>query len=211
MSEDTAPENTTTNHATPSSAAPPVRTPQNRRRRLRLKLIGLVVVCAVLAAAATLASWDTLRHLWPTLGNQQTGEEASQNMQSKEDTPGDIQHQTIALATGKDPEEAQVYLDSQLKLASTPADKALVYDYMVSVASTVGDIKGALNYALESYKLEPTEPRAAKIANFEQRLGNKTEALKYYKLGLSKLDESDGPYYTIKKDAYEKNISELEQ
>lgn len=162
----------------------------------------VIILCIVVLAVAGYGAYYFLDNNVEPMTN---------SSKQKQATPAKLQQQVLSLTAEKGGTAAQSYLDTQLKLASTPADKALVYDYMVSAASTKNDTKSALQYAIDSYNQDPTEPRAAKVAGLEQQLGNTAEALKYYKLGLNELSKSQDPYIATKKAAYEKIIKELEK
>lgn len=94
----------------------------------------------------------------------------------------------------------QKYLDQSLSQVTDSADKASIYTAKSSLALskinstsniTKDDKKSLLNDALESEmkadQAKPTDMTALSIANTEEALGNKDEAIKYYQLYIDRV------------------------
>lgn len=121
------------------------------------------------------------------------------------------------IAEEKTPDEAVAYLRDEASKAGSDTEKARILGVAVMYASidqSVAAQKTALEYQLESYGLEPTEASAAIIGEMYAKIGDKANAIKYFKLAIEHAKannnqapgEVDGNSYAF----YENEITYLE-
>jgi hypothetical protein len=97
------------------------------------------------------------------------------------------------IAKEKSAEDAVSYLQSEVTKSSNDVEKARLLSTLVvyaSVDQSPAAQKTALEYQLESYQLEPNENSAGVLAGMYTRLGDKANAIKYYRLAIDEAKKS---------------------
>lgn len=105
----------------------------------------------------------------------------------------------------------QAFLDEKLKENINQNNKADIYAYKASLASSYdggNNIEESLKYLYEAEKLAPTMDTASSIASAEDHKKNSPAAIKYYKLYLERAASLSGSddyqYYSSRLTALEK-------
>lgn len=206
MSENTAPETTPENSVTPPPSASPVRAAKNSRRRLRLKLTGLVVVCLLLLAGAIWGSdlvWRDTHH-----------EKESGIAKNGQLTPKATKEQTAqkadTLAYSGNYAAAKALLDSAVSKAETPTEKVYYQSKAVAIALNAGKMADAYAYAKEEYKTMPTSATAFAVGQGAQINGDYVTAKKYIQMAIDMLDKSK-PGANITLNGYQAVLKEVSQ
>ena len=110
-------------------------------------------------------------------------------------------------------EAGKTYLDNELKKTSDAKERSQIYqDKAVLIASHLGgeDKETALGYAYKAEEIYPSEGTALLIASIEDDLGHISNAIKYYKLYLSRLPNKTDSLNKTDYDFYSARLSELE-
>lgn len=84
--------------------------------------------------------------------------------------------------------QAQTILDAQLKTATTPTQKGAIYEQKASIAITTNDYASGLKFAQQAETLYPTRNSAYLIAESAELSGDKTTAIKYYQIVITRTD-----------------------
>lgn len=109
----------------------------------------------------------------------------------------------------------QKYLDEQLKSTTDSKTKSKIYIYKSNLITSQagGDTELALEYAMKAESSYATDNTAIAIAIANEKLNNKSDAIKYYKLYLERmkkfLDSYKGDYKSTYERNYEKYKSHL--
>lgn len=111
---------------------------------------------------------------------------AEQKENAKAAALNDTYNQALNLTADGHADQAQALYDSQLTKTSDKTVQAQIYDSKSAVALNAQDYQNALAYGQKSEALNPTAASAGDIAVAAEKLGDKTTALKYYKLQLSR-------------------------
>ncbi|HVS58327.1 MAG TPA: hypothetical protein VHD60_01160 [Candidatus Saccharimonadales bacterium] len=91
-------------------------------------------------------------------------------------------------------QQGQKYLDSQLSVAISAAQKSDVYINKASLALNNKDYANALKYARQAETLHSTIGSAVLIAQSAELSGDKTTAIKYYTTANNRMKQSNLPY-----------------
>ncbi len=127
------------------------------------------------------------------------------NKTDKSNDNRSISSQVDALVVEKGPVAGQKFLDSKIQNTNVAEEKAKLYvNKSVLASSRAGgrDNSLALGYAYDAERITPSENTALVIASLEEKLGNISNAIKYYKIYLGRLPadakgspSSDYDYY----------------
>lgn len=172
-----------------------------RKSKKRITLIALVISAVVLTAGA-LVYYFFFRPA-PQTESAKTSE-TSQNQPVSENNEA-LRAEVVSILQSKGQEASQQKLDEALTTTTNSSDKSYIYALKISVASaaTEPDYQTILEYAYLAEKLNPTFETALNIAETENQMANKTNAIMYYKIYLDRsitsdgtlLDQSGRPYY----------------
>lgn len=104
-------------------------------------------------------------------------------------------------------------LMKQLAEATNDQEKAEAYHklYFLARDKNLEDTNKALGYIVQAEALQPTYGTALAIANIQEIAGNKIEALKYYKIYLTRAQAVSGVLQPGDSEKYQAIIDQLEQ
>lgn len=201
MSENEAPENN--GEGPDDNSTVPLGLKQRLpRQRLRLKVLGLVVVCLVLLVGVAFGTDFLMRR-----DTSKNPAPATEQQSSKPLTP---KQQVERLAYEGKYEEAQQMLAQQLGSAKTTSEKSYIRTQQATLALNAQKYDEAMGYAQALDELQPTDASASLLAQVAAAKGDKVAAKNYLQVAIARLNKS-APTYDLKVQEYQMRIAALDQ
>ncbi|MBN2843563.1 MAG: hypothetical protein JXM68_10755 [Sedimentisphaerales bacterium] len=132
--------------------------------------------------------WLLISHYKLLDSTDQTSQEAGNELDTKR------LEELDAIVTKSGSKAGQSFLTDEINKVDEPVKKSNLYiDKAVLAGSFVGgsDNEEALGYAYEAEDIFPNERTAYLIAFYEEKLGNISNAIKYYEIYISRLSKDD--------------------
>jgi len=92
------------------------------------------------------------------------------------------------------PDEAQKSLDLQIQQEKDVIAEGRLYEFKASIALDAEDNQAALGFAQKAESLAPTRNSAFLIASAAEVVGDKAQAIKYYKIVITRTDPKVDTY-----------------
>ncbi len=158
-----------------------------KKTQLPIKTITIIVAILVLVAAGVIA--------W--LYVQQKANNSNGMVQSPSTEPNDVVKNVLEGTTKPGSNESKQQLEAALGKASTDEEKMKMLQLLANDAYARNDFKATAGYAIQAYEVKKNNPLLAQsVATlYDDKLQDKPQALKYYKIARSLSDtaQSDDP------------------
>lgn len=197
-------------HAKPNSnaASPDVVVGDGKSHRKFPKAWGVALAGVLLVGVVVVGSiWLVHRHH----NNVSSNKSAPTLNINTVDKNQSITNQAQGLALNGKVGDAQKLLDNSIAGTSDKATQGQLYEDKAQIAYSANDFTDGLQYAQKAESLHATANSASLIAQNAEALGNKSLALKYYKLELSRLSKPLTPSDKANQAALQAKITSLEQ
>lgn len=182
------------------------------RKKVILITTGLLVVGGVVAGVVF---WPQISEFTRSIFQKDesvvVGETPKTGLASAESVA--LYEEALAVAEESGPAAAQQVFDDKLQTTTDDQQKSDIYIQKATLAGSAtggSNLAQALEYAYDGEEVSPTYATAILIASLEEQLGNKANALKYYKLYLDRLTDEANQLNPGDKDAYTRKVQQLE-
>lgn len=182
-------------------------------------IIVLIAGVAIIGAVLTFLFWQQITHFFmPTTPSDDSSQDGGMSASDREkmvlyQARQERYDEAEKAASEKGPEAGQQVLDTKLETQQDASERASIYMQKAILAESPQggtDRTAAITYAYQAEAEQPTYGSALYVAELEYYYGNKTNALKYYKLYLERVTPEATDLNPGDKEMVQAKIAELE-